>query len=65
MSRASGVPDKSQRNGNNAPGLLRAMPVKASVRDGKVCHQTTMRKRFERFGEVEIFHGQMALDCTF
>ena len=36
MSRASGGPDTPQRNWNNIPALLRAMPVKVSVKDGKI-----------------------------
>ena len=36
MSRASGGPDTPQRNRNNIPDLLRAMPVKESVKDGKI-----------------------------
>ena len=45
MSRASGGPDTPQKNRNDISDLLRAMPVKASVKDGK---------RLERFGEVWI-----------
>ena len=36
MSQASGVPDTPQRNRDNFPDLLRAMPVKAYVKDGKI-----------------------------
>ena len=36
MSRASGDPDTPKRNWNNLPDLLRAMSVKASVKDGKI-----------------------------
>ena len=36
MSRVSGGPDTSQRNRNNLPDLLKAMPVKVSVKDGKI-----------------------------
>ena len=36
MIRASGGPDTPQRNINNIPYLLRAMPMKASVKDGKI-----------------------------
>ena len=36
MSRDSGGPDTPKRNRNNVPGLLRAMPVNVSVKDGKV-----------------------------
>ena len=57
MSRASGSPDTPQRNRNNLPDLLRAMPVKASVKDGRICNQTMMGKRLERFGEVRIVVG--------
>ena len=31
------VADTSQRNRNNIPDLLRAMMVKVSIEDGKVC----------------------------
>ena len=34
--------------------LLGAMPVKALVESGKICNQTTMRKRLERFCEIWI-----------
>ena len=36
MSLASGGSDTPQRNRNNLPDLLRAMPVKVSVKDGKI-----------------------------
>ena len=52
MSQASGVPDACQRNSNTLSDLLRAIPVKVSLNDGKICNQTTGRKRLERFGEV-------------
>ena len=32
-----GVPDTHQRNRNNISDLLRALPVKVSVKDGRVC----------------------------
>ena len=50
----SGGPDTPQRNWNNIPDLLRTMPVKASVKDGKISNKTTMGKRLERFGEVRM-----------
>ena len=37
MSRASGGPNTPQRNRNNIPDLRRAIPVKVSVIDGKIC----------------------------
>ena len=40
MSRAPCVFDTPQRNWNNIPDL-RAMPAKVSVKDGKICNQTT------------------------
>ena len=57
MGRASSCSDTPQRNRNNIPDLLRAMPVKLFVKDGKISSQTTMRKRLERFGEVRIVDG--------
>ena len=54
MSWASGGPDTLQRNRNNLPDLLRTMPVKVSVKDGKISHQSTMGKRLERIVEVTI-----------
>ena len=36
MSRVSGGPDTPQRNWNDIPNLLRAMPVKVSVKDGRI-----------------------------
>ena len=39
---------------NNIPDLLRAIPVKLSVQDGKISIETTMGKRLERFSEVGI-----------
>ena len=34
--------------------LLRTMPVKVSVKDGKISNLTMMGRRLERFGEVRI-----------
>ena len=36
MSGASGGPDTPKKNWNNIPDLLRTMPVKVSVKDGKI-----------------------------
>ena len=36
MSGASGVPDMPQRNRYNIPDVLRAMPEKLSLKDGKI-----------------------------
>ena len=36
MNQASGGPDMAQRSKNYIPDLLRAMPVKVSVKDVKV-----------------------------
>ena len=36
MSQASGSPGMPQRNRNNIPDLLRAMPLKVFVKDGKI-----------------------------
>ena len=54
MSRSSGGPDTLQRKRNNLPDHLRAMPVKVSVKDGKISNETMMGKRLERFGKVRI-----------
>ena len=43
-----------QRNRNNLPDLLRTMPVKISVKDGKISNKATMGKRLERFYEVMV-----------
>ena len=42
MSRASGGPGTPQGNRNNIPDLLRAMPVKISLKDGKVSNETRL-----------------------
>ena len=57
MSRASGGPEKPQRNENDIPEPLRAMPVKVSINDGKIRNQTMMRKRLEWFGLVRLDSG--------
>ena len=36
MSRAYVVSDRHQRNMNTVPDLLRAMPVKLSIKDGNI-----------------------------
>ena len=36
MNESSGGPDMPQRNKDNIPDLLRAIPVKVSVEDGKI-----------------------------
>ena len=36
MSQASGGPNTPQRNRNNLPDLLRVMPVRVSIKDGKI-----------------------------
>ena len=36
MSRASGGSDTPQRNRNNLPDLLRIMPFKVFIKDGKI-----------------------------
>ena len=38
MSGASASPETPQRNWNNIPDLLRAMPVKVLVGHGKICN---------------------------
>ena len=40
VSRASGVAETPQRKWNNIPDLLRGMPVKVSVKDGKISNST-------------------------
>ena len=50
-----------QRNRNNVPHLLRAIPVKVSLEDGKISNKTTMGKKLERFG---LLMRRMALDWT-
>ena len=35
-----------QWNKNNLPDLLRAMPVKASVKDGKISNEAMIEERF-------------------
>ena len=41
-----------QRNWNNLRDLLKTMPVKVSVKDGKIFKK--IRKSFEKFREVRI-----------
>ena len=55
-SRASGGPEMPQRNRENISDVLTAMPVKVSVKDGKISNQTTVGIRLERFGEVSFSH---------
>ena len=38
MIQASGVSETPQRNRNDITDLLRAMPVKVYVKDGKICN---------------------------
>ena len=65
MSRLFGVPDTPQRNRNNIPDLLRAMPLKLSVEDEKTCNQTTMRERGSRdLARLRLLIRGMALDWT-
>ena len=45
MGPASGVPDTHQRNKNDIPDFLRAMHMKLSVKDGKICNHTTSKKK--------------------
>ena len=42
MRRASGGPDTPKRNRSRIPDLLRAIPVKVYVIDGKISNETTM-----------------------
>ena len=51
MSQASGVLDMPQRNWNNIPDLLRAMPVKASVKDGGI---GKMVKSLSSFQDISL-----------
>ena len=53
MSRTSGGSDTPQRNWNNLPDLLRAMPMKVSIKDGKISNKQRS-ERLERFGKVRI-----------
>ena len=39
---------------HDIPNLLKEMPVKSSLKDGKMANLTTMRKRLQRRGEVGI-----------
>ena len=39
MSQASSVPDMPQRSRDNIPDLLRPIPVKLAVKDGKISNQ--------------------------
>ena len=50
--RASGGPDTPQRSRKNVPDLLRARPVRVTVKGEKISNQTTMGKSLERFDEV-------------
>ena len=52
--RASGCSDTHQWIGNNILYFQRAMSVKVSIENGKICNQTTMGERLERIGEVWI-----------
>ena len=36
--------------------------MKVSVKDGKTCNETMVRKRLERFSEVGVVDRRMALD---
>ena len=64
MRSASGGPDTPQRNWNNVPDLLTAMPVKASVKDEKI----STKRRFERgWGDLVrlgLLMRRMVLDWT-
>ena len=40
----SGASDTPQRNRNDHPDLMRAMPVKVSARDGKPCYKLSPLK---------------------
>ena len=51
-------------NRNDIPDLMRAMPVKASVKGGKICSSATMRKMFERLARLRLLMRRMALDWT-
>ena len=42
---SSGIPDTAQRNRNNIPDFMRTVSVNSSVKDEKICDQTTARKR--------------------
>ena len=52
MGRATGGSNTSQWIRDDIPDFLRAMSMKVWIRNGKICNQTKMRKRLERFGEA-------------
>ena len=54
-----------QRNWNNIPDFLRAMPAKVSAKDGKISNKITMGKRLERFGEFRIVDEMPQVDMNF
>ena len=54
MGRASGGSNTSHWIRNDIPYFQGAMPVKISIKNERICNQTTMRKRLERAGEVWI-----------
>ena len=62
---ASGVRSSPQRNRNNIPDPLRAMPVKVSVKAGKISNYMTTRKSLERFGELRIVHERSGFGLDF
>ena len=65
MSGAVGGSDTPQRNWNNLPDLLRTIPVKLSIEDGKISDKTTMGKSLERSGEAKITDEKNGLGLDF
>ena len=54
MGRASGCSNTPNWTRNDIFDLQRAISMKISVKDGKICNQTTIGGKLERTGEVWI-----------
>ena len=64
MSRAYGCSEMPQINKNHLPDLLRTMPVKVSIKYGKLSNKTTIGKRLERLMRLGLLVRRKALDWT-
>ena len=60
LRRASGCSNTPHWTGNDFLDLQRAMSMKISLENGKICDQTMMGERLERIGEVWIVDE---MDC--
>ena len=54
LGRASGCSNTRNWTRDDVFDLQRAMSMKISAKNGKICNQTTMGERLERIGEVWI-----------